>query len=249
MGPAGICSSLGGYRRSREVGADAKISLATLPNYTTAEKRFGIESHLPVVLIVTGRESLSPFQEVTMRGHRSAWTITLDFPTRTTLQHWLQRRKTPVGLARRARAMLLLKQGHSCVQTSKWVGLADYHVRKWAKRFQERGAAGLHEKLRPGHPQCFRQRWPSISSNWCVKDPTMWVVPSPSGIVPNWLVSSKPMEWSRPFQPTPLSGSCAHINSSRSGIISGFRQMLPVISTLLNRSATWLISTPVHRLL
>jgi transposase len=123
--------------------------------YATAEKGFGIESHLPVVLIVTGRESLSPFQEVTMRGRRSAWTITLDFPTRTTLQHWVQRRKTPVGLARRARAMLLLEQGHSCVQTAKWVGLADYHVRKWAKRFQERGVAGLREKPRPGHPPVF----------------------------------------------------------------------------------------------
>src|SRR6266571_2429783 len=64
--------------------------------YATAEKRFGIESRLPVVLIVTERETPSPFEEVTMRGRRSAWTITLDFQSRTTLQHWLQRRKTPV---------------------------------------------------------------------------------------------------------------------------------------------------------
>src|SRR2546423_1148961 len=55
------------------------------PKYATAEKGFGIESHLPVVLIVTGRESLGPFQEVTMRGRRSAWIITLDISTRTTL--------------------------------------------------------------------------------------------------------------------------------------------------------------------
>ena len=48
-----------------------------------------------------------------MRGRRSAWTIALDFQTRMTLQHWLQRRKTPVGLARRAHALLLLEQGHS----------------------------------------------------------------------------------------------------------------------------------------
>ncbi len=38
-----------------------------------------------------------------MHGHRSAWTITLDFQG-TILQHWPQRRKTPVGVARRARA-------------------------------------------------------------------------------------------------------------------------------------------------
>ena len=62
MGPAGICSFLGGCRRSREVGADAKISLATLPNYTTAEKRFGIESYLPVVLIVTEKNLSALFR-------------------------------------------------------------------------------------------------------------------------------------------------------------------------------------------
>jgi hypothetical protein len=53
-----------------------------------------------------------------VRGRRSAWTITLDFPTRTTFQHWLQRRKTSVGLARRAYAMLLLEQGHFYAQTA-----------------------------------------------------------------------------------------------------------------------------------
>jgi hypothetical protein len=114
-----------------------------------------------------------------MRGRRSAWTITLDPLTRTTFQHWVQRRKTPVGLARRARAMLLLEQGHSCVQTAKWVGLSDYHVRKWAKRFQERGLAGLRVQPRPGRPPVFaRSAWPSILSNWPVKDPTTWAVPS-----------------------------------------------------------------------
>ena len=90
-----------------------------------------------------------------MRGRRSAWTISPDFSTRTTLQHWLQRRKTPVGVARRAHAMLLLEQGHSYVQTAKGVGLAAYHVRKWVKRFHEHGLTGLREKPRPGHPPVF----------------------------------------------------------------------------------------------
>ncbi len=90
-----------------------------------------------------------------MRGRRSAWTITLDFPTRTTLQSWLQRRKTPVGVARRAHAMLLLEQGHSYAQTATWVGLAAYHVRKWVKRFHEHGVAGLREKPHPGRPPVF----------------------------------------------------------------------------------------------
>jgi len=70
-------------------------------------------------------------------------------------QHWVQRRKTPVGMARRAHAMLLLEQGHSSALTATWVGLAAYHVRKWAKRFQEGGAAGLREKPRSGRPPMF----------------------------------------------------------------------------------------------
>ena len=90
-----------------------------------------------------------------MRERRPAWSITLDSPTRATFQLWVQRRKTSVGLARRARAMLLLDQGYSSVQTATRVGLADYHVRKWAKRFQERGVAGLQEKPRPGRPPVF----------------------------------------------------------------------------------------------
>lgn len=90
-----------------------------------------------------------------MCGRRSAWTVTLDFQTRTTLRDFLQRRKTPVGVARRAHAMLLLEQGHSYIQTAKWVGLAAYHVRKWIKRFQEHGVAGLLEKPRPGRPPVF----------------------------------------------------------------------------------------------
>ncbi len=100
----------------------------------------------------------SPFQEMMMCGRRSVWTVTLDFQTRTTLRDFLQRRKTPVGVARRAHAMLLLEQGHSYIQTAKWVGLAAYHVRKWIKRFQEHGVAGLLEKPRPGRSQCLRQK-------------------------------------------------------------------------------------------
>ena len=90
-----------------------------------------------------------------MRGRRSAWTITLDISTRTILRGFVQRRKTPVGVARRAHAMLLLEQGHSSVQTATRVGLAAYHVRKWAKRFHEHGIAGLLEKPRRGRTPVF----------------------------------------------------------------------------------------------
>src|SRR5712691_5077247 len=90
-----------------------------------------------------------------MCGRPSALRIHLDEQTRGILQRWVQRRKTPVGLARRARALLLLERGQSYVQTAKWVGLTERNLRKWAKRFLEQGPAGLSEQPRPGRIPLF----------------------------------------------------------------------------------------------
>ncbi len=88
-----------------------------------------------------------------MRGRRSTLRIQMDDPTRTTLQSWLHRQKTPSGLARRA--MLLLEQGQTYLHTAERVGLAECHVRKWARRFHEHGIPGLSEKPRPGRVPIF----------------------------------------------------------------------------------------------
>jgi transposase len=90
-----------------------------------------------------------------MRGRRSTLRIQMDDPTRTALQNWLHRQKTPSGMARRARAILLLEQGQTYLHTAEWVGLAECHVRKWARRFHEQGIAGLSEKPRPGRAPIF----------------------------------------------------------------------------------------------
>lgn len=90
-----------------------------------------------------------------MSGRRSTTVVQMDDPTRVALEQWSHRRKTPVGLARRARAMLLLEQGYTSVRTAKYVGLAEYHIRKWAKRFCVYGTSGLREKPRPGRPPVF----------------------------------------------------------------------------------------------
>src|SRR5260370_37532648 len=89
-------------------------------------------------------------QEGSMRGRHSTMKIQLDPQTRTLLQSWLHRQKTPLGQAKRARAMLLLEQGHPFVHTARWVGFTESNLRKWAKRFLEHGVAGLYEKPRPG---------------------------------------------------------------------------------------------------
>ena len=46
-----------------------------------------------------------------MRGRHAAVMIQMSQQTRATLQGWLQRQKTPLGRAKRARAMVLLEQG------------------------------------------------------------------------------------------------------------------------------------------
>ena len=65
-----------------------------------------------------------------MRGRHAAVMIQMSQQTRATLQGWLQRQKTPLGRAKRARAMVLLEQGHSYAHTAKWVGLTERNLRK-----------------------------------------------------------------------------------------------------------------------
>jgi transposase len=94
-------------------------------------------------------------QEVNIHGRHTALMIQMSQQTRVTLQEWLQRQKTPLGRAKRARAMLLLEQGHSYTHTAKWVGLTERNLRKWAKRFHTRGVVGLDEMSRPGRTPVF----------------------------------------------------------------------------------------------
>jgi transposase len=90
-----------------------------------------------------------------MRGRKPKLIIELNEPTKTELQSLVRSQKTPAGLARRARAMLLLADGVAFLHTAQQVGLAERHVRKWAKRFQAQGLRGLYDLPRPGRPPVF----------------------------------------------------------------------------------------------
>jgi len=90
-----------------------------------------------------------------MRGRHSRFQIQMTDQTRTTLQSWLHRRKIPYGQAKRARALLLLEQGWTFVQTAERVGLTERNVRKWARRFLQQGISGLSEECRLGRPPLF----------------------------------------------------------------------------------------------
>lgn len=93
-----------------------------------------------------------------MRGRRATLVIELRARERGTLEGWLRATSTPLGRARRARAILLLADGATYVRTAELTGLGERHVRKWARRFAERRVAGLDDLPRPGRPPVFPPR-------------------------------------------------------------------------------------------
>jgi len=101
-----------------------------------------------------------------MRGRKSALVVRMDEGTREELVGWLRRQKTPVGLAKRAWAVLLLADGQRFVEVARQVGMAERHVRKWANRFVRYGPEGLYDQKRPGRKPVFSPR----SSDSCGQD-------------------------------------------------------------------------------
>lgn len=90
-----------------------------------------------------------------MRGRKPAVTVELNEAVRQKLEGWLRATSTPLGKARRARALLLLADGLSYVETARLVGLAERHVRKWVRRFVQVGLDGLEDLPRSGRPPVF----------------------------------------------------------------------------------------------
>jgi hypothetical protein len=90
-----------------------------------------------------------------MRGRTSTIKISLTEQQREILEGLLRRPKTPVGLAKRARAILLLAGGERFNQTAERVGMGERHLRKWARRFVEQGVEGLQDQARPGRVPVF----------------------------------------------------------------------------------------------
>jgi len=90
-----------------------------------------------------------------MQGRHSAIHMDLADSTRATLQGWLRKQKTPVALAKRARAILLLAAGQTFAATARHVALRERHVRKWALRFVVDGIDGVYDTKRPGRQPGF----------------------------------------------------------------------------------------------
>ncbi len=105
-----------------------------------------------------------------MRGRRSTLRIQMDDPTRTTLQSWLHRQKTPSGLARRA--MLLLEQGQTYLHTAERVGLAECQSANGLDASMSMGYLAYRRSLDLAVSQFFRPKSPSTLSKSLAKDLT-----------------------------------------------------------------------------
>ena len=90
-----------------------------------------------------------------MRGRTSNIKISVSKEQREILESLLRRQKTPVGVAKRARAILLLAEGERFSQAAERVSLGERHLRKWARRFIEQGVEGLQDRARPGRAPVF----------------------------------------------------------------------------------------------
>lgn len=103
-----------------------------------------------------------------MRGRTSNIKISVSEEQREILESLLRRQKTPTGVAKRARAILLLAEGERFSQTAQRVGLGERHLRKWARRFIEQGVEGLQDRARPGRSPVFSPSSCLVSGQDCV---------------------------------------------------------------------------------
>ncbi len=99
-----------------------------------------------------------------MRGRTSALKIELIPANRAILLSWLRSQKTPVGRAKRARAVLLLAEGKTFSHTSQQVGLGERHLPKWVKRFITQGISGLYNSSPTGSSPVFSPSGSSVST-------------------------------------------------------------------------------------
>jgi len=92
------------------------------------------------------------------RGRKTSLRIELAPEQRRELEYWLRCTTIRAGLARRARLVLLLAQGHSISHISRTVGIRRRHVATWAKRFIAQGVDGLQDRPGRGRKPFFPSR-------------------------------------------------------------------------------------------
>jgi hypothetical protein len=77
---------------------------------------------------------------------------------REELESLLRRPSARAGLAKRARAIVLLSEGSTISATGRTVQMQRRHLYKWIDRFRQQGVAGLSDGKRTGRPLVFSPR-------------------------------------------------------------------------------------------
>jgi hypothetical protein len=85
------------------------------------------------------------------------------------LEALLRRQNVAAGLAKRARAILLLADGHSVSEVGRLLPMQRRHLYKWAERFRRQGVAGLQDGKRTGRPPVFSPRSRDSSGQDCLR--------------------------------------------------------------------------------
>ena len=85
------------------------------------------------------------------RGRTTSLTIRLTPAERQTLVAWQRATTISAGRARRGRIILLLADQMSISDIAATVGISRRFVYKWAKRFVEKGLAGLADQPGRGY--------------------------------------------------------------------------------------------------
>jgi hypothetical protein len=97
-------------------------------------------------------------KDVPMAKHQRQTIVSVTAKQREELDALLRRPSVAAGVAKRARAILLLADGTSVSATGRIVQLQRRHLYKWANRFGRQGVAGLYDGKRTGRPPVFSPR-------------------------------------------------------------------------------------------
>lgn len=84
--------------------------------------------------------------------------VSVTLKQREELDALLRRPSIAAGLAKRARAIVLLAEGANISEAGRLVQMQRRHLYKWIDRFRRQGVAGLSDAKRSGRPPVFPPR-------------------------------------------------------------------------------------------
>lgn len=90
-----------------------------------------------------------------MSGPRSTRVVELSDEARAGLEAVTRRTTVAVGVARRARIVLLAAEGVPLDRIGRQVGVDRNVVRLWVDRYRAGGLTALQDRPRPGRPRTF----------------------------------------------------------------------------------------------